>query len=106
LSRGPGARQNNDDAYPVRSARRSRGPCRCSHRRVLVVGLAVTSWSPRSPAGVVRISLGSAIAQAAYGLAARIATELLTTGTYESTAGGINHATMNHALARTAGVSR
>jgi 2-methylisocitrate lyase-like PEP mutase family enzyme len=59
-----------------------------------------------SAAGVVRISLGSAICQAAYGLAARIATELLTTGTYESTAGGVDYATMNHALARTAGVWR
>ena len=59
-----------------------------------------------SAAGVVRISLGSAIAQAAYGLAARIATELLTTGTYESTARGVDYATMNHALAWPAGVRR
>jgi 2-methylisocitrate lyase-like PEP mutase family enzyme len=59
-----------------------------------------------SAAGVVRISLGSAIAQAAYALGARIATELLTTGTYESTAKCIDYATMNHALARTAGVWR
>jgi 2-methylisocitrate lyase-like PEP mutase family enzyme len=59
-----------------------------------------------SAAGVVRISLGSAIAQAAYGLAARVATELLTTGTYESTASGVDYAAMNHALERTAGVRR
>jgi 2-methylisocitrate lyase-like PEP mutase family enzyme len=59
-----------------------------------------------SAAGAVRISLGSAIAQAACGLAARIATELLTTGTYESAAGGIDYATINHALAQTAGVRR
>jgi 2-methylisocitrate lyase-like PEP mutase family enzyme len=55
-----------------------------------------------SAAGAVRISLGSAVAQAAYGLAARIAAELLATGTYESTAGGIDYATVNHALAQTA----
>ena len=59
-----------------------------------------------SAAGVVRISLGSAIAQAAYGLAARIATELLTTGTYESAASGVDYVTMNRAFTWTAGVRR
>ena len=39
-------------------------------------------------AGAVRISLGSAIAQAAYGVATRAAAELFTTGTYKSSAGG------------------
>jgi 2-methylisocitrate lyase-like PEP mutase family enzyme len=49
--------------------------------------VAVMAWrgAPTVPeltaAGVVRISLGSAIAQAAYGLAARAATKLFTTGT-------------------------
>jgi hypothetical protein len=44
---------------------------------------------------VARISLGSAIAQAAYALAARAATELLTFGTYRSTADMIPYDTMN-----------
>lgn len=55
-------------------------------------------------AGVARISLGSAIARAACGVAARIATGLLATGTCESAARGIDYAMMNHALAWTAGV--
>ncbi len=58
-------------------------------------GSGVTVW-PGAPsgadlaaAGAVRISLGSAIAQVAYAVAARAATELLTSGTYDSAAGGI-----------------
>jgi 2-methylisocitrate lyase-like PEP mutase family enzyme len=46
-------------------------------------------------AGVARISLGSAIAQAAYAVAARAATEMLTAGTYDTSAGGIDYATMD-----------
>lgn len=46
-------------------------------------------------AGVVRISLGSATAQAACATAARAATELLTTGTHEATANAIPYDTMN-----------
>ena len=42
--------------------------------------------------------MGSAIAQAAYAVAARAATELLTTGTYDSVAGGIAYGTMNDAI--------
>jgi hypothetical protein len=49
-------------------------------------------------AGAVRISLGSAIAQAAYGVATRAAAELFTTGTYNSSAGGFEYSTMNDAL--------
>jgi 2-methylisocitrate lyase-like PEP mutase family enzyme len=49
-------------------------------------------------AGAVRISLGSAIAQAAYGVAARAATELLASGTYDSVADGIAYGTMNAAV--------
>ena len=52
-------------------------------------------------AGAVRISLGSAIAQAAYAVAARAATELLTSGTYDSVAGGIAYDTMNDAITAT-----
>jgi len=66
--------------------------------------VAVMVW-PGAPtvaqltaAGVVRISLGSAIAQAAYGLAERAATELFTTGTYDSSSAGISYTAMNDAL--------
>lgn len=40
----------------------------------------------------------SAIAQAAYAVAVRAATELLTSGTYNSVAGGIAYNTMNDAV--------
>ena len=66
--------------------------------------VAVMVW-PGAPAvaeltaaGVVRISLGQAIAQAAYGLVGRAAAELLTSGTYDSCANGIGYETMNYAL--------
>jgi 2-methylisocitrate lyase-like PEP mutase family enzyme len=66
--------------------------------------VAVMVW-PGAPtvaelaaAGVARISLGSAIAQAAYAVAARAATEMLTAGTYDSCAGGIAYDTMNSAV--------
>jgi 2-methylisocitrate lyase-like PEP mutase family enzyme len=66
--------------------------------------VAVMVW-PGAPsvaelaaAGAVRISLGSAIAQAAYAVAVRAATELLTSGTYDSVADGIAYATMNDAV--------
>jgi 2-methylisocitrate lyase-like PEP mutase family enzyme len=66
--------------------------------------VAVMAW-PGAPgvaeltaAGVVRISLGSAIAQAAYGLAARAAAEMFTTGTYDSSSHGFSYTIMNNAL--------
>ncbi|SDX04252.1 2-Methylisocitrate lyase, PEP mutase family [Amycolatopsis xylanica] len=49
-------------------------------------------------AGVVRISLGAAIAQAAYGLAARAAAELLKSGTYASTREGFPYGALNRLL--------
>jgi len=68
--------------------------------------VAVMVW-PGAPAaadlaaaGVVRISLGAAIAQAAYGVAARAAAELLTSGTYDSSANGFEYGAMNDALRR------
>jgi 2-methylisocitrate lyase-like PEP mutase family enzyme len=72
--------------------------------------VAVMVW-PGAPsvaelaaAGAVRISLGSAIAQAAYAVAVRAATELLTSGTYDSVAGGIAYDTMNAAITHDAGL--
>lgn len=65
----------------------------------VMAGPGAPSVADLSAAGVVRISLGSVITQAAYGLAAGIATELLTTGTYESSAEGVDYTTMNDSLA-------
>lgn len=48
--------------------------------------------------GVARISLGGAIAEAAYALADRAAREMFTVGTYDSTAGGLAYATLNKLL--------
>ena len=66
--------------------------------------VAVMVW-PGAPsvaelaaAGAVRISLGSAIAQAAYAVAVPAATDLLTSGTYDSVADGIAYNTMNDAV--------
>jgi 2-methylisocitrate lyase-like PEP mutase family enzyme len=67
--------------------------------------IAVMVW-PGAPsvaelaaAGAVRISLGSGIAQAAYRVAARATTELLTSGTYNSVADAIDYGTMNASVA-------
>jgi len=63
--------------------------------------VAVMVW-PGAPSvaslaavGVVRISLGSAIAQAAYAVAARAAAELVTSGSYEACRDGLDYDTMN-----------
>jgi 2-methylisocitrate lyase-like PEP mutase family enzyme len=72
--------------------------------------VAVMVW-PGAPsvaelaaAGAVRISLGSAIAQAAHAVAVRAATELLTSGTYDSVADGIVYNTMNEAVTAAPGL--
>ena len=66
--------------------------------------VAVMVW-PGAPsvaelteAGVVRISLGSAIAQAAYAVAAQAATEMLTQGSYNTCADGLPYGTLNGAF--------
>jgi len=67
--------------------------------------VAVMVWagaptvSELASAGAVRISLGAAIAQAAYAVAARATRELLVNGTYDSTADGIPYDKTNDALA-------
>jgi 2-methylisocitrate lyase-like PEP mutase family enzyme len=67
--------------------------------------VAVMVWAGAPPvsalasAGAVRISLGSGIAQAAYAVAARATTELLTNGTYDTSADGIPYDKMNATLA-------
>jgi 2-methylisocitrate lyase-like PEP mutase family enzyme len=70
----------------------------------LPVAVMVWPGAPTVPeltaAGVVRISLGSAIAQAAYRLTARAAAEFFTSGTYDLCANRIEYETMNMALSR------
>jgi 2-methylisocitrate lyase-like PEP mutase family enzyme len=67
--------------------------------------VAVMVWagaptvSALASAGAVRISLGSAIAQAAYAVASRATTELLANGTYDTSADGIPYDKMNARLA-------
>jgi 2-methylisocitrate lyase-like PEP mutase family enzyme len=51
-------------------------------------------------AGVRRVSTGTAIAQAAYALANRAATELLTTGSYAALDGAIDFGTINSLFTR------
>jgi 2-methylisocitrate lyase-like PEP mutase family enzyme len=51
-------------------------------------------------AGVRRISVGTAIAQAAYGIAHSAAVEMLTKGTYDALAGGLDFGVLNGAVAR------
>jgi 2-methylisocitrate lyase-like PEP mutase family enzyme len=71
--------------------------------------VAVMAWAGAptvgefTSAGVVRISLGSAITQAAYAVAARATVELLTRGTYDSTADGIPYAETNEVLGQRLG---
>jgi 2-methylisocitrate lyase-like PEP mutase family enzyme len=66
--------------------------------------VTVMAWAgaPTVPelasAGVVRISLGSAVAQAAYAVAAHVTRELLVDGSYDSTADGIPYDKINDAL--------
>lgn len=51
-------------------------------------------------AGVRRVSLGTAVTQAAYTLAQRAATEVLTTGTYDTLVGALDFGTLNGFFAR------
>ncbi|MGN9778030.1 isocitrate lyase/PEP mutase family protein [Micromonospora sp. H33] len=64
----------------------------------VMAGAGAPPVAELAAAGVVRISLGSAIVQAAYAVAARAATELLSTGTYGSVTETIAYGTMNTAL--------
>jgi 2-methylisocitrate lyase-like PEP mutase family enzyme len=64
----------------------------------VMVWAGAPSVAELTAAGVVRISLGSAIAQAAYAVAARAAAEMLTSGTYQSVADGLDYATLNSGM--------
>ncbi|MFI6503480.1 isocitrate lyase/phosphoenolpyruvate mutase family protein [Nonomuraea typhae] len=66
--------------------------------------VAVMAWAGApavaefAAAGVVRVSLGAAIAQAAYALAARAAREMLAHGVYDVTADGLPYDRLNALL--------
>lgn len=66
--------------------------------------VTVMAWAGAPPvaqfaaAGAVRVSLGSAIAQAAYALAGRAAAELFGPGTYDATEQAVPYAAMNAAV--------
>jgi 2-methylisocitrate lyase-like PEP mutase family enzyme len=69
------------------------------------VPISVMAWAGApsvaefAAAGAVRISLGSGIAQAAYAVAERATKELLTSGTYDTTAEASSFADLNGAVA-------
>lgn len=60
-----------------------------------MVGPGAPPVAELAAVGVARISLGSAIAQAAYGVADRAARELFTAGTYGAAAGALPWPTLN-----------
>jgi 2-methylisocitrate lyase-like PEP mutase family enzyme len=64
----------------------------------VMAGPGAPSVAELTTTGVVRISVGTAITQAAYALAARAAQELFTVGTYTSTADAYSYQSMNEAL--------
>lgn len=61
----------------------------------VMVGPGAPTVSELAGLGVARISLGSSIAQAAYGAVERAASEIARTGTYGSVADGIDYGTLN-----------
>ncbi len=64
----------------------------------VMVGPGAPDVATLAGLGVARISLGSALAQTAYAAARRLATEVLTAGTYGSAADGIPYPEMNGLL--------
>ncbi|GAB2820026.1 isocitrate lyase/PEP mutase family protein [Lentzea nigeriaca] len=61
----------------------------------ILVGPGAPAVDELAKAGVARMSLGSAVAEAAYALTKRAAVELLTQGTYSSVEGGIEYGELN-----------
>jgi 2-methylisocitrate lyase-like PEP mutase family enzyme len=71
----------------------------------VMVWAGAPSVTELAEVGVCRISLGSAIAQAAYAQAARATEELLVAGTYDATAAGWAYADLNALLSGVSGPS-
>lgn len=61
----------------------------------VLVGPGAPAVDEFAKAGVARISLGSAVAEAAYAVARRAAEELLTQGTYSSVENGVGYGELN-----------
>jgi 2-methylisocitrate lyase-like PEP mutase family enzyme len=64
----------------------------------VMVGPGAPSVASLAQVGVVRVSVGSAIAQAAYGLVTRAARELLSDGTYTSMNDSLGYRQLNEML--------
>ncbi len=64
----------------------------------VMVGPGAPTVAELEAVGVRRISVGTAIAQVAYGVAHRAATELLERGTYDALAGGLEFWVINSAV--------
>ncbi|MDH6143231.1 2-methylisocitrate lyase-like PEP mutase family enzyme [Kitasatospora sp. GP30] len=64
----------------------------------ILVGPGAPSVAELSKLGVARVSLGSWVAEAAYAVVRRAATELATTGTYTSMAGALGYDELNHLM--------
>ncbi len=60
-----------------------------------MVGPGALTVGELADLGVARVSVGQAIAQAAYALTSQAATELVTSGTYDTLADGLPYATLN-----------
>ncbi|MER7332406.1 MULTISPECIES: isocitrate lyase/phosphoenolpyruvate mutase family protein [unclassified Micromonospora] len=65
----------------------------------VLAGPGALSVADLAGLGVARVSLGSALAEAAYGLVRRAATEALRSGSYDSLAGAIGYGELNALLA-------
>lgn len=61
----------------------------------IMVGPGSSDVAGLARLGVARVSLGSAVAQAAYAVAQRAASELLAAGTYDSLAGALDYGALN-----------
>jgi len=64
----------------------------------VLAGPGAASVAEFGALGVARVSLGSAVAEAAYAVARRAARELFSTGTYGSLAGALNYQEVNSLL--------
>ncbi|HEU5472336.1 MAG TPA: isocitrate lyase/phosphoenolpyruvate mutase family protein [Actinophytocola sp.] len=65
----------------------------------VLAGPGAPSVSTLADLGVARVSVGSSLAQAAYAVVRRGAQEVLSSGTYESLAGGLDYGELNAAVA-------
>lgn len=65
----------------------------------VMAGSGAPAVAELAAAGVARVSVGSAIAQSAYQIACHAATELLTSGTYETLADAVAYGELNSLLA-------